>query len=145
MFLPWCQTVGNAGPSLGKPRSLSRVLALTGSTQTLGRRYCEHHPLESSHLGTWEWHKHKHKIRHSVTKWQKHFTHKRRVLPFPACSAKLMATGHVHRVLKDWDGAETDSTLQGDKLHDLHCDRIALIKLIVLYLTSLKCDHYTEW
>lgn len=36
-------------------------------------------------------------------------------VPFPAGSAELVATGHVHWVLKDWDGAETDSTLQGGR------------------------------
>ena len=35
-----------------------------------------------------------------------------RHLPFPACSAELVATGHVHRVLEHRDGAQADATLQ---------------------------------
>lgn len=35
--------------------------------------------------------------------------------PFPAGSAELVAAGHVHRVLKDGDGAEADSTLHERK------------------------------
>lgn len=35
--------------------------------------------------------------------------------PFPACSAKLVSTGHVHWIFKHRDGAETDSTLEVEK------------------------------
>lgn len=33
------------------------------------------------------------------------------IIPFPACSAELMATGHVNRFLKDRDGRHADTTL----------------------------------
>lgn len=35
--------------------------------------------------------------------------------PFPACSAKLVSTGHVHWIFKHRDRAETDSTLEVEK------------------------------
>lgn len=33
-------------------------------------------------------------------------------LPFPACSAELVSTGHVHGVLEHRDAAHADATLQ---------------------------------
>lgn len=49
VFVPWCQTEGTAGPSLWKQHSRSHAPAPAGSTRKQDRRYCGHHPPESSH------------------------------------------------------------------------------------------------
>lgn len=46
--------------------------------------------------------------------------------PFPACSAKLVSTGHVHWIFKHRDRAEADSTLEAEKTHNSHIIAITM-------------------
>lgn len=61
-------------------------------------------------------------------------------VPFPAGSAELVATGHVHWVLKDWDGAETDSTLQGGRSKSVTWFQIFIFIFLFLLIRLLLFD-----